>query len=292
MADNGKLQLKALNAHGDFLGEKIDVVMRHLVLSETKKVSVTVTKPIVITNLKSIPQGSYRIEIDPPSYLAASQFVNIKSSGVTELEVVFAIDPKKVKSVVFPKFAVLMQETQKLLAGSGNVLSFIGKTGEVLYKSLDEMRRAGMLNILAKMRATPLSNKRNVLSYIQELRELRADRFFAVVSKELREETKNSVAEGLFREVSGSLHHLPGQFAGFAPAGSFKTADRYGNLQLTFFIKGDECVADIDIDDASGLEHVFQVIHNALPGNSTHPYAIHNILLAYQKLDPGYTFKV
>lgn len=292
MADNGKLQLKALNAHGDFLGEKIDVVMRHLVLSETKKASVTVTKPIVITGLKSIPQGSYRIEIDPPSYLAVSQFVNIKSSGVTELEVVFAIDPKKVKSVVFPKFGALMQETRRLLADSGNVLSFVGKTGEMLYKSLDDMRLAGMFNILAKTRATPLSNKRNVLSYIHELRELRADRFFAVVSKELREETKNSVAEGLFRQVSGSLHHLPGQFAGFAPAGSFKTLDRYGNLQLTFFIKGDECVADIDIDDASGLEHVFQVIHNALPGNSTHPYAIHNILLAFQKLDPGYTFKV
>lgn len=292
MADNGKLQLKALNAHGEFLGEKIDVILRHLVLSEPKKASITVTKSVVITGLKTIPQGSYRIEIDPPSYLAVSRFVNIKSSGVTEIEVAFAIDPKKVKSVDFPKFDALTPEARKLLTDSGNVLAFIGKTGDSLYGSLDEMRRAGMLNILAKTRATPLSNRRNVLSYIHELRELRADRFFAVVSKELREETKNSVAEGLFREVNGSLHHLPGQFAGFTDAGSFKTPDRYGNLQLTFFMKGDECVADIDIDDASGLEHVFQVIRNALPGNSTHPYAIHNILLAHQKLDPGYRFKV
>ncbi|MEJ7711277.1 MAG: hypothetical protein WKF84_15785 [Pyrinomonadaceae bacterium] len=57
-------------------------------------------------------------------------------------------------------------------------------------------------------------------------------------------------------------------------------------------MKGDECVADIDIDDAAGLRHIFQVVQNALPGNSTHPYAIHDILVAYQKLDPLYTFVV
>jgi hypothetical protein len=56
-------------------------------------------------------------------------------------------------------------------------------------------------------------------------------------------------------------------------------------------MKGDECVADVDIDDAAELEHVF-LIENALPGNSTHPYSIHEILVEYQKLDPGYTFVV
>ena len=76
----------------------------------------------------------------------------------------------------------------------------------------------------------------------------------------------------------------------YTDAGSFKTPDRYGNPQLTFFMKGDDCVADIDIDDASGLEHFFQVVNNMLPGNDTHPYTIHEILIAYQKLDPGYTF--
>ena len=136
---------------------------------------------------------------------------------------------------------------------------------------------------------TPLSNGRTVLSYIQKLNEIRGDRFFCVVPKELREETKNSVAEDLFDNVDGSLHHPP---AGFSPAGSFKTPDHYGNLQLTFFMKGDDCVADIDIDDAGGLEHVFQVLRNKISGNPTHPYNIHEILVAHQKLDPGYTFQV
>jgi hypothetical protein len=107
------------------------------------------------------------------------------------------------------------------------------------------------------------------------------------VPKELRSETKNSVAEGLFDKVSGSLHHPP---PGFVSAESFKTSDKYGNLQLTFFTNGEAFKADIDIDDAGGLEHVFQVLRNKLSGNPTHPYNIHDILVAYQHLDPGYTF--
>jgi hypothetical protein len=51
-------------------------------------------------------------------------------------------------------------------------------------------------------------------------------------------------------------------------------------------------VADIDIDDAAGLEHVFQVVRNALSGRPTHPYDIHEILLAYQEIDPGYNLVV
>ncbi len=57
-------------------------------------------------------------------------------------------------------------------------------------------------------------------------------------------------------------------------------------------MKGDNCVPDIDIDDAGGLAHVFQVVRNRLSGEPTHPYNIHEILIAHQKLDPGYNFTV
>lgn len=108
--------------------------------------------------------------------------------------------------------------------------------------------------------------------------------------KELREETKNSVAEGLFDPADSSLHHPP---AGFTRAGSFKTPDHYGNLQLTFFMNdAGDCVADIDIDDAAGIEHVFQVLRNKLSGSPTHPYNIHEILVGFQHNDPGYSFQI
>lgn len=292
MAENGKLELKLIDVNGKFLSERVDVTLRHQTLSEMKKASADASRKFAIANLHGAPQGLYRVEIDPPSFLPVSQFVNIKASGTTELQVIFPIDPKKVKSVAFAKYKSLAADARTLLSKSGRVLSHEGKTGEALYDALDDVRRAGLLNIVAKAAATPLSNGKTVLPYFQELRELRGDRFFVVVSRELREETKHSASDGLFHPVSGSLHHLPPQFMGFEPAGSFKTEDRYGNLQLTFFMKGDECVADVDIDDAAGLRHIFQVIHNALPGNSTHPYAIHDILVAHQKLDPRYMFVV
>lgn len=290
MAESGKLQLELVNVYGKFLGEKVDVMLRHQVLSETLKASQTASGKFTITGLRGAPQGLYRMEIDPPSYLPTNQFVNIKASGLTPLQVEFPVDANKVKEVVFPKYIKLPDDGRSLMKRSDKVLSFEGKTEEVLLSALDNIRRAGLLNIITKTNATPLTNGRTVLSYIQELRELRGDRFFAVVTKELREETKNSVTAGLFHKADESLHHLPAQFSGFKPAESFKTPDRYGNLQLSFFMKGDECVADVDIDDAAGLEHIFQVLHNALPGNSTHPYNIHEILIAHQKLDPGYTF--
>ena len=45
------------------------------------------------------------------------------------------------------------------------------------------------------------------------------------------------------------------------------------------------------IDDAGGLEHIFQVVRNGFtePAN---PFVIHDILLRFQKLDPGYKFVV
>jgi hypothetical protein len=284
-----KLRLALLNVYGKFLGEKADVILRHQVLSEIVKASLNAVGPVDITGLRGTPQGLYRIDIDPPSYQYVSQFINMKASGITQLSLTFPIDPGKVTKVNFPTYPKLADDLRTLLQNSDKVFTFEGKTGKELYDSLDDIRKAGLLNIAAKSGFTPLTNRRSVLSYIQKLIEIRGDRFFAVVPKELREETKNSVAEGLFHSADQSLHHPP---AGFAPAGSFKTPDHYGNLQLTFFMKGDDCVADIDIDDAGGLEHVFQVLRNKLSGQPTHPYNIHEILVAHQKLDPGYTFVV
>jgi hypothetical protein len=283
------LQLALSDVYGDPLGEKVDIILRHQVLSEVVKASASAAKQINVTGLRGTPQGLYRIEIDPPSYQYVSEFVNMKASGITPLAFTFPIDPGKVKKVNFPAFAKLATELRTMLESSDNVLSFEGKTGNDLYTALDDIRKAGMLNIAAKTGATRLTNGRNVLSYIQKLNEVRGDRFFAVVPRELREETKNSVSEGLFNPADQSLHHPP---AGFSPAGSFKTPDHYGNLQLTFFMKNDDCVADIDIDDAAGLEHVFQVVRNKLSGQPTHPYNIHEILVGHQHIDPGYRFVV
>jgi hypothetical protein len=289
MDREGQLRLSLFDVYRTPLGENVDINLRNQSLTDNRVATARASKRILIKDLYGAPQGLHRIEVDPPSYLPVSQFVNLKASGITDLEVTFPIDPQKVKSVTFPGYQDLPDDLRKLLENSNKVFSFEGQSGEALYNALDNIRKAGLLNIFKKAANTRLSNGETVFPHFQILTELRGDRFFAVATKQLREETKNSVAEGLFYSVSELLHHPP---AGFTEAGSFKTQDHYGNLQLSFFMSGDECVVDVDIDDAAGLEHVFQVLRNALTGRPTHPYDIHEILVSYQQLDPGYQFVV
>ena len=112
------------------------------------------------------------------------------------------------------------------------------------------------------------------------------DRLFIRIDAALREEVKNSP---LFHQVPETLHE---PVPGYAITDSYKTLDHYGNLQLTFQRKGDtggDYLADVDIDDAQGIEHIFQVLRNSVSG-PTNPYDIHDILMMAQKLDPGYSF--
>jgi hypothetical protein len=287
----GQLVLELLDAHRAPLKEHVDIIVRHRVLSHTMRVKNARSSPAPrVTKLHRAPQGLYSVEIDPPSYRPVTHFVNVAASGETRLQVFFPIDPNKVMRASFPKYTDLPGNFQMVLENSNSVLGFEAITGKSLYDALDDVRRAGMLNIVGKMAVTSLSNGKTVLPYVQKLHELRGDRFFATVPKQLREDVKNSVSEGLFTSEPSGLHHPP---SGFNPAGSFKSEDRYGNLQLTFFARGeDEWVADIDIDDAKGLEHVFQVVRNGLTGRPTHPYDIHQILLLHQQVDPGYTLIV
>jgi hypothetical protein len=289
MPSGGKLKLNLTGVSGSAVREAVDVELRHLTHGTTLRARVPAGKSAIISDLESQPNGVYRVTIDPPSYLPVAQFVAIKPSGITKLDCVFPADARKVKSVEWPAYEDLPAEARTALEASDTVLLFEGKVGIELYDAIDDVRRAGLLNIIAKMRNATFASGRSVLSYLVKLLELRGDRFFAVVPQELREETKNATADGLFTPVSSALHHPPPDFD---HAGSFKTLDDYGNLQLTFFARGDEWRADIDIDDAGGLGHVFQVVRNTLTGRPTHPYDIHELLLHHQKVDPGYVLVV
>lgn len=287
MATERRLELQLLNVHGKPIGEQVDVMIRHQATGRLRVVQVKATKKAIVGGLDL--DGAYRVEVDPPSYLATGAFVMVKPGGSTSLTLTFPIDPRKVKDTKFPDYDSLDPDARRILGGSTSVLSFSGQSGRTLYESLDPLRRAGFLNIVAKMASTALTNGRVVSNYVTEVTELRGDRFFAAVPKELREEVKNSAQAGLFVAAPDALHHPPD---GYAHAGSYKTPDQYGNLQLTFFTNGTDWRADIDIDDAAGLQHLFQVLRHQISDSDTHPYDIRDILIAYQKLDPGYELLV
>ena len=286
----GQLRLELVDVYGKRLNQNVDIMLIHQQLSDRRVVhGIRSSSKILIRDLHGTPQGLYRVEVDSPAYLPISQFVNLNAAGVTDLKLTFPVDTRKIERVEFPSFTDLAEPVQQLLKRSSSVLAFEGTNGSALFSALDDIRKAGFLNIAAKAQAALLANGKTVFPQVQQLLEVRGDRFFARVPRELREETKNSVDAGLFHAVDGSLHHPP---AGYTPAGSFKTEDRYGNLQLSFFMNSSDCVADIDIDDAAGLEHLFQVVRNSITGRPTHPFKIHQILLFHQKIDPGYRFVV
>lgn len=294
MPQNGRLRLHLIDVFGRRLQERVDVSLRNLDLIHAPVLRrLDASRVINIADLFSGPQGHYQLSIDPPSYHPVSRFVDIRAgNNPTEETVAFPVDIGKVVSVTLPTFPNLPRELRTLLTNSPNVSGFGNSTGRALYDALDDIRRAGVLNLARKALATRLNDTQSVLSLVRELREVRGDRFFALVDRQLREETVHNVNTGLFHEVPEILHNLPPQFEGFEHARSFKTGDGFGNLQLTFFRRGDEFVADIDIDDAGGVRHIFQVLRNHFTGSPTHPYNIHQILVKHQRLDPGYRFNL
>ncbi len=75
---------------------------------------------------------------------------------------------------------------------------------------------------------------------------------------------------------------------GYHVVSRFKTFDRYGNPHLTLQRRGnsgDDYAAGVDLDDAQGFEHIFQVLRNAASG-AINPCAIHDIALAYAAGEP------
>src|SRR5262249_44142797 len=158
------------------------------------------------------------------------RFVRILEGKTVQQSIVLPVDSGRVRGIEPPAYDSLGADLKGVLEAS-SVEGDEDKRGADLYGALDDVQKAGMLNIYSKMKATRFADGRDTFSYVTAFNRIRGDRFFAKVAKELRDEVKNSIPANVFHEVSGLLHTPP---PGFVPADSFKTLDLYGNLQLTF----------------------------------------------------------
>jgi hypothetical protein len=278
------LELEFVNVHGLRIAEPVDIHLRHRVLQEQRRVeSVDATRIVAIGDLRTEPQGLYILHASAPSYRPVSRFVTIPASGVKREQVMLPIRPDRARAV-FPSYDELDERVRGLLERSRSVRGHEGVTGRALYDTLSDVAKAGLLNIAKKSLATEFKNGADLLPHVTLLDAL-GDRCFLEVPRALIEQMSMLVDGDVFRPVDGALHDPP---AGLVPAGSFKTLDAFGNLQLTFFQNETQCRADVDIDDAAGIGHIFQVARNHLTQEPTHPFNIHQILIAHQHLDPGY----
>lgn len=281
---DGVLNLSIVDVYNNALREPVEVFLNNQTLQQNLVVRQgKPAKTLAVKNLNQSPNGLYQIEVDAPSYIAVSRFINVPADGAAALVLTLPVNKDRVVNVNCPDFAKLPEDAQRLLSGS----SIASQSGAELYSSWDNLRKAGFLNLTAKAARTKLTNGQPVLSFLRKITVQLGDRLFALVDPSLHEEVLHSVTDGVFHLVQDTLHTPP---AGFQPVDSFKTFDRYGNLQLTFSRNGADWNIDMDIDDAQGFEHIFQVVHNFVSNQPTHPYNIHEILVEYQEIDPGYSF--
>lgn len=286
--NDGKLVLTVLDVYGDPIAEPIDIFLDNRTLTDKQAIHGALGKSFTIPNLHRTPEGVYSVEVDAPSYTGVKLLTRIPPSGDGELTVTLPVNKDRVTGVIFPKFAELNGVAQLLLNNSVALPGAAAGSGEGAYSAFDDLRRAGFLNLIAKAGRTRFTDNSKVIEYIDQITEQRGDRMFALVKPELHAETSHSVLDDEFTKVPDTLHTPP---AGFSAVDSYKTPDRYGNLQLTFSRNdAGEWALDMDIDDAQGFEHFFQVVNNI--GGATHPYNIHEILVATQEIDPGYRFQL
>ena len=225
------------------------------------------------------PGDVLELQVDArPRYLPFGRFLRLRPSATTQKSFPVALNPDTVKGIQAPSFQNLPADLQRALDDSRPLGG-----GASRYGALDDLSKAGLLNLFGKMERIFLATRRTVSSYFLSLADIRQDRVFGQVDETLWDLVESSVD---FHPVSSALHPPP---PGYAHAGSFKSGDAFGNLQLTFFLDGaGRYRVDADIDDANGLLHVFQVLRNAFTGEPTHPYVIHQILIFHQALPPLY----
>ncbi len=274
----GTLRIRLRDAAKCPLDDRVDVQVRHRQTGQfTREWRDKSGKSVF--KAEGLTDGQvYIVRAFPHRHRPVGQFVQVR--GDTKAFLDCPIHPDRVQSVDFRDYAPLGPEFDRVMANS-TAERHLGLQGEALYKALTDLPKAGLLNLFTKMSETPILG-RPAWSYVNSLYRIRGDRVFADVAKEFRDEVKTEVAGGEFKNVSGSQHKAE---EGYTDAGSFKSDDNYGNLQLTFFSSEAGPLTfklDADIDDAAGIGHVFQVLRNWITDGETHPYDIHQILTYHQ----------
>src|SRR5688572_2912212 len=128
MARDGKLRVDFFDIYGKRLAEEIVVTLYHQGLSERLVTRIPASRKAIISNLTGPPNGLYRMECDPPSYLPFSRFVQA-SRNVRELSLTCIIDQKKMGRPAFPPFSRVLAGARDLLMRSAGVLGFVSKSG-------------------------------------------------------------------------------------------------------------------------------------------------------------------
>jgi hypothetical protein len=280
------LIIRVRNAHRQPLADQMDI---HVVSARTDS---TVARLLRVSGKRDIKVEGlmagqpYIVKVFATRHRPVGLFAMPREGKDVVVEVYTPLDPERVSTATFPAYGDAPAELRRVLDRSS--IEGAPGAGARAYDALTDLQRGGLFNLFAKMSTFGFDDERSVWSFVEGIYRVRPDRIFVDVQPALRDLVKGGVAADRVREVSGTLHAPP---PGFVAAGSFKTAERYGNLQLSFFASESAPIAfkvDADIDDAAGLGHTFQVLRNWVTHGVTHPYDIHQILVFRQEVELPY----
>jgi hypothetical protein len=243
--------------------------------------------PATLPGVPAFPWGLAEAYIRPTKYRAKSIFVDVPAgSSPLLINQRMFVDPERV-TPIFPAFSLL--QTGARWAALKTVLIASGIGSDSSWNNLKGQQKAGLFNLFAKMQASVQEGAHVGFDFIRKVELFYPERIFAWVDKDLLKYLVANPAK--FESVSGELHNFEGKWKRIDRPNSFKTRDDAGILQFTFAADANgEHIADIDIDDHSGVKHAFDVIKHNITGKDTHPYNIHQILVSFQGVDPGYRF--
>ena len=268
-----RVEFKLYNQRSDALNQRFDV--------EVKR------RRVLLRDVPAFPFGLAELFIKPGRYRFKSVFVDVRPGADTIVDETVLIEPSRAKPG-FPTFTDL--RTAPRWKDLFALLKKSGIDSASKWEDLGSLRRAGLLNLYAKLQRETLQTNAPIFSFLDRVvraEDFHQDRMFVLVRDGLLPAVREHVG---FRSVSGALHVFDPPWLAVNPDGSFKTRDRAGNLQITFAAQDGHAghFADIDIDDHAGIRHAADVLKHRIADRDTHPYDIHNILQYFQGCDPGY----
>lgn len=275
---------------------RVDLTPVDTTYGQTMRVVVAAgTRRVSVAGLACHPNSfvRYRVDLWTKNFKHYSTLQTIVAghNPAGEGHIRLAANPSRVSDIVAPGFTHVPSGFRRAMAQADMWRmaeideDLVGKSGPVLYDALGPLRKACILNLAWK---AGHSTSARISRYVRALHVLRQDRCFATVDPAIHAAMCH---DERFVPVDGSLHATP---PGYRRHSSFKTLDSHANLQVTLMVHPTtgHMVADVDIDERSGIAHGTEVIRNTITGNKTHPYLIRELLLLAREapIDPGYRF--
>jgi hypothetical protein len=301
-----QVRLDLKDVYGNGISDKVRITFRNQradSLSQEFMVQFSGSPVVLPEPVPAFPFGGAELEIQPTIYRFKNLLVHVPAGdGPVDLfaptgrnDHTFFVDPRQA-SPKFPDYDTLKVQFPDLIG----VLENPQARGPAQWWSANwwndpgnNHQKGGLLNLYAKTKTIvfPDPAKTTVFSHVREIWRVLPARLFAIVDANLLDLAKSNGA--LFHHASKALHKSYDH--GWRLVDSYKSHDVAGNLQLTFaedqageFLPMGLRMADIDIDDHQDIRHAFDVIQHTLSGTDSNPYDIHEILVFFQNLDPGY----